>query len=59
MPEEVLNGCYEEAAEFIRALTRREHPRPTIEDVFPSVELCLALAKVAEQNAGNLVPAKT
>ena len=59
MPEEVLNGCYDEAAEFIRALTHREHPRPTIEDVFPSVELCLALAKVAEQNAGNLVPAKT
>ena len=59
MPEEVLNGCYDEAAEFIRALTHREHPRPSIEDVFPSVELCLALAKVAEQNARNLVPAKT
>jgi len=59
MPEEVLNGCYEEAAEFIRALTRREHPRPTIEDVFPSVELCSQLAKVAEQTREISFLAKT
>jgi predicted dehydrogenase len=58
MPEDVLNGCYDEAAEFIRALSRKEHPRPSIEDVFPSVELCIAMAKTAEQSAGNFVPAK-
>ncbi len=51
MPEDVLNGCYDEAVEFIRALAHRERPRPSIEDVFPSVELCLAMARTAEQNA--------
>jgi myo-inositol 2-dehydrogenase / D-chiro-inositol 1-dehydrogenase len=44
-PEDVLNGCYDEAAEFIRALRCKDTPNPSIEEVFPSVELCLALAK--------------
>jgi predicted dehydrogenase len=58
MPEDVLNGCYDEAAEFIRALARKQPPRPSIEEVLPSVELCLALARAVEENAGNRVPAK-
>ena len=44
VPEEVLNGCYDEAAAFIGALSRKERPHPSIEDVFPSVELCLRMA---------------
>jgi myo-inositol 2-dehydrogenase / D-chiro-inositol 1-dehydrogenase len=59
MPEDVLNGCYDEAAEFIRALGIHRHPRPSIEDVYPSVELCLAMARQAEQAAGNLISAKS
>jgi myo-inositol 2-dehydrogenase/D-chiro-inositol 1-dehydrogenase len=44
-PEDILNGCYDEAAEFIRALRCEDTPNPSIEEVSPSVELCLALAK--------------
>jgi hypothetical protein len=42
--EDVLNGCYDEAAEFIRALRSQDRPHPSIEDVFPSVELCWKMA---------------
>lgn len=59
MTEDVLNGCYDEAAEFIRALRHNEPPRPSIENVFPSVELCLRLAKTVKQNAGQLAPVKS
>jgi predicted dehydrogenase len=59
MPEDVLNGCYDEAAEFIRALTVKRVARPSIEEVFPSVELCLTMAKHLEENAGNNVPTKS
>jgi hypothetical protein len=59
IPEDVLNGCYDEASEFIRALTVNRAVRPSIEEVFPSVELCLTMAKILEENAGNKVPAKT
>jgi hypothetical protein len=38
MAEGVLNGCYGEAAEFVRALACKDVPRPSIEEVFPSVE---------------------
>ncbi len=58
MAEDVLNGCYDEAAEFIRALARKDAPYPSIEDVFPSVELCLAMAKTAAESAGRLVTEK-
>lgn len=59
MPEDVLNGCYDDAAEFIRALTRKQAPHPSIEDVFPSVELCLAMAKTAEQSTRGQVSGKS
>jgi myo-inositol 2-dehydrogenase/D-chiro-inositol 1-dehydrogenase len=58
-PEDVLNGCYDEAAEFIRALTRKEPARPSIEDVFPSIELCWRMAKTLEENASSKISAKT
>jgi predicted dehydrogenase len=52
-PEELLNGCYDEAVEFIRALIHQQTPHPSIEDVFPSVELCLTLAKAADDMRAN------
>jgi len=48
MPEEVLNGCYDETAEFVRALKQKRSPHPSIEVVFPSVTLCLMMAKNTE-----------
>lgn len=44
MAEDVVNGCYDESAAFIRAL-RVGTPIPTIADVFPSVELCFAAVR--------------
>ena len=55
MPEDVLNGCYDEAAEFIRALTRKEPVGASILEVFPSVELCWQLAKALEENGSSKV----
>jgi myo-inositol 2-dehydrogenase/D-chiro-inositol 1-dehydrogenase len=59
MPEDLLNGCYDESADFIRALTRKEPARPSIEDVFPSIELCWRMAKTLEENASSKISAKT
>lgn len=39
-------------------LTRKEAARPSIDEVFPSVELCLAMVKTAGENAGRLLSAK-
>ena len=58
MPEDVLNGCYDEATRFIRALTGIERAQPSIEQVFPSIELCWEMVKTLEE-AGNKLPAKT
>jgi predicted dehydrogenase len=46
-PEDVVNGCYPEAEEFIRTVSSGSAPRPSIAEVTPSVELCFALAKSA------------
>jgi hypothetical protein len=45
LPEDVLSGSYAETDEFMRALPQGDAPRPTIEDVVPSVTLCLMTAK--------------
>lgn len=50
MPEDILNGYYDEAAEFIRALKEKRAPSPSINDVFPSVALCLKMAESTEEN---------
>jgi predicted dehydrogenase len=50
MPEDVINGCYDEASAFIQALSKKEPPRPSIEDVFPSVALCLKMATSQKEN---------
>lgn len=43
-PEDVLNGCYDEAAAFIRALISKSAPHPSIAQVVPSVTLCMEIA---------------
>jgi myo-inositol 2-dehydrogenase / D-chiro-inositol 1-dehydrogenase len=58
MVEDLLNGCYDETAELVRALTSSDRPRPSIEDVFPSVELCLIMAGTANERLGNRIPAR-
>jgi predicted dehydrogenase len=59
LPEDVLNGCYDEAAALVETLARGARLRPTIEDVFPSVELCFSMEKSAkEKKLRNLVPTK-
>lgn len=50
MPEDVINGCYDEAATFIHALNNKEMPHPSIEDVFPSVSLCLMMSNSTQEN---------
>jgi virulence factor len=45
MPDDVVNGGYAEAEEFIRALSEGDAPHPSIEEVAPSVTLCLMMAK--------------
>lgn len=57
MSEELINGCLDETAEFVTALSSRNAPRPSIEDVFPSVELCFALATSVNEQP-KPVPAK-
>jgi len=46
LPEDVVNGCYDECAAFIRGL-REGTLTPSIADVFPSVELCFGMARTA------------
>jgi predicted dehydrogenase len=45
-PEDLVNGCYDEAAAFIQALSGGI-PKPSIAEVYPSVELCFAIARSA------------
>jgi predicted dehydrogenase len=49
-PEDIVNGCYDEAAAFIEALSGGT-PKPSIAEVFPSVEICFATAKTANEGA--------
>jgi predicted dehydrogenase len=53
-PEDMVNGCYDEAAELIRALRCRDRLRPSIGEVFPSVELCWTMEKArsAQRDSG-------
>src|SRR5437899_424018 len=49
-PEDVTLGFYGETTALIEALSHGKRPNPSIEDVFPSVELCFQLADHAEKN---------
>jgi myo-inositol 2-dehydrogenase / D-chiro-inositol 1-dehydrogenase len=53
VPEDVVNGCYDEAATFVKVLRGAGIPRPTIAEVFPSVELCFQIARRANEAAAR------
>ena len=46
-PVDVVGGPYGEVEEFVAALREKRSPRPTLDDVLPSAELCFALAEAA------------
>jgi predicted dehydrogenase len=48
-PEDVAHGFYGEVLELVQAMNQGRRPRPSIEDVFPSVELCFRLADSVEK----------
>ena len=50
-PIDVAEGFYGEASELIHALSNGNRLKPSIEDVFPSVELCFQLADRVDKNA--------
>ena len=56
MPEDVLNGCYDEASALLDALARGKQLWPSIEAVFPSVELCLSMARTVEETTTKPFP---
>jgi predicted dehydrogenase len=47
-PEHRRNGSYEEVVEFVDALRAGRSPRPTIDDVLPSVRLCFAVSALVD-----------
>jgi predicted dehydrogenase len=49
-PEDIVNGCYDEAAAFLEVLSGG-NPKASIADVFPSVELCFTIARSANKCA--------
>jgi virulence factor len=51
-PEDIVNGCYDEAAAFVKALSAGT-PKPSIAEVFPSVELCFAIAQTVNESAAR------
>jgi hypothetical protein len=51
-PEDIVNGCYDEAAAFLEIL-KGASPTPSIADVFPSVELCFEIARRAGGSAAR------
>ena len=57
-PEDVIQGFYGEASELIHALSNGKRLTPSIEDVFPSVELCFQLSDRAEKSA-SMHPVRT
>ncbi|OLE14716.1 MAG: hypothetical protein AUG89_00720 [Acidobacteria bacterium 13_1_20CM_4_56_7] len=48
-PEDVIQGFYGEVSELVQALSNGRRPKPSIEDIFPSIELCFQLADRAEK----------
>ena len=44
MAEDIVNGCYDESAAFVRALRGHSALKPSIADVVPSVEICMSIA---------------
>jgi Predicted dehydrogenases and related proteins len=56
-PEDVIFGFYGEVEELIEALSSKRRPRPSIEEIYPSVQACFELADRIENQADlPLVP---
>ena len=51
-PHDVMRGEYDEVVEFVRALKSQTCPRPCIEDVLPSMEICWAMQSQAMEVGG-------
>jgi predicted dehydrogenase len=49
-PEDVISGFYGEAVELVEAFIQGRQPRPTIEDILPSVQACFELVKRVENS---------
>ena len=49
-PDDVTQGFYGEVLELVDALSLGRRPKPSIEDIFPSVELCFRLSESAKKN---------
>lgn len=47
IPEDIIQGFYDETSAFIQSSVRGHALKPSIAEVAPSVELCLAIAKNA------------
>jgi predicted dehydrogenase len=47
-PEHHRNGSYAEVVELVEALRTGRTPRPTIDDVLPSVRICFAVSRLVE-----------
>jgi myo-inositol 2-dehydrogenase / D-chiro-inositol 1-dehydrogenase len=56
---DVLQGFYDETAAFLQILGAKQDLRPSIEDVFPSVELCFELAKAAAERDASMATTKS
>jgi len=55
-PEDVVSGFYGEAVELVEAFRQGRRPKPTIEDIFPSVQACFELVERVENSAATLAP---
>jgi predicted dehydrogenase len=54
MPEDIINGFYGEVVALVQFLANKQPPKPSIKDVFPSVELCFQMADRMEKNPPNV-----
>lgn len=49
-PEDVIFGFYGEVVELLEAFRQGRRPKPTIDDIFPSVQACFELVKRTENS---------
>ena len=54
-PEDVIFGFYGEAVELVEAFIQGRRPKPTIEDIFPSVQACFELVQRVESSPATVV----
>jgi predicted dehydrogenase len=47
-PEDTIFGFYGEVVELVEAISHQRRPKPSIEEIFPSVEACFELADQVE-----------